>query len=126
MLDAGYWMLDGRAVNHRHARIVSSPRSVAVGTMHETSSDVEAAKVGDAAGGAGVDPSRLSLRSNNARNYDASRPPPTPLDNALQMYRLICQYCPTFVVPIVRPSVWPAVCLADASMHQAACTSTDR
>lgn len=53
--------------------------------------------------------------SNNARNYDAFQPsacrprspPTTPLDNARQMYRLICQYCPTFVSPL-------SVCPADA------------
>lgn len=50
------------------------------------------------------------------RAITTERPPPTPLDNARQMCRLICQYCPTFVLPIVHPFVRLSVdsCLGDA------------
>lgn len=84
-------------VNHRRpsppaVRCGASRRGGAFGT-----------KLRHEAGRPGVDSessgTHQTMRAITMHSSRASAPghPPTPLDNARQMYRLICQYCPTFV-----------------------------
>ena len=87
------------SVNHRH----SFPSAA----MHRD--DALETKLRHEAG-LGVDSESSGMHQTmRAITMHSSRPsvpghPPTPLDNTRQMYRLICQYCPTFVFP---SSVYP-------------------